>query len=533
MRFFNREGPIVAERHYHVPPLSRFDLDEVLGLIERWRYFVLHAPRQTGKTTALRTLRDRLNGTGRYRCVYVNVEAAQDPSEDLPVCMQTILSSLELEATRDLRDATFPSEWPEILQRTGPRQALRRLLSEWAAADPKPLVLFIDEIDTLIGATLLTVLRQLRSGYPDRPGHFPQSIILCGVRDVRDYRIRTASEAEPVLGGSAFNVKAKSLRLGDFSEREVCELLAQHTAETGQRFAAEAVAEIWRLSQGQPWLVNSLAAEACFEKAGVRDRSREVTFEAVTEARERLIRRRDTHLDQLAAILEEARVRRVVEPILSGETSEDVFHPDDVQYVRDLGLVARIDPVRIANPIYREVIPRELTSVTQAMLTHQPAWYIGADGRLLMDKLMEAFQAHLREHSEHWLDRFDYREAGPQLLLQAFLHRVVNSGGRIEREYGVGRRRMDLAVLWPVRPGGPGTPAVAEQRIVVECKLIRKGPEATLEEGLRQTVAYMDLWGAEKGHLALFDRRGGRSWQERLYRRDESHQGRVIAVWGL
>ena len=87
MRFFNREGPIVAERHYHVPPLSRFDVDEVLGAIERWHYFVLHAPRQTGKTTTLRALRDRLNGTGRYRCVYVNVEAAQDPSEDLPLCM--------------------------------------------------------------------------------------------------------------------------------------------------------------------------------------------------------------------------------------------------------------------------------------------------------------------------------------------------------------------------------------------------------------------------------------------------------------
>ena len=205
-----------------------------------------------------------------------------------------------MEATRDLRDATFPSVWPEILQRMGPRQALRRLLSEWAAADPKPLVLLIDEIDALMGATLLTVLRQLRSGYPDRPGHFPQSIILCGVRD---YRIHTASEAGPVLGGSAFNVKAKSLRLGDFSEREVRELLDQHTAETGQWFTEEARAEIWRLSQGQPWLVNALAAETCFAKAGLRDRSREVTFEAVTEARERLIRRRDTHLDQLAAIM--------------------------------------------------------------------------------------------------------------------------------------------------------------------------------------------------------------------------------------
>ena len=533
MRFFNTSGPIVPEQHYYVAPLSRLDLDELLGLIDQGRYFVLHAPRQTGKTSGLRALRELLNEAGRHRCVYVNVENAQWTGEDVRAGMQTILSRVGIEARNTLDDRFAYEIWPEILEREGAGGALQEVLAAFSAADPKPLVLLIDEIDALVGATLLSVLRQLRSGYPDRPRHFPQSVILCGVRDVRDYRIHTASEAGPVLGGSAFNVKAKSLRLGDFSEREVRGLLAQHTAQTGQPFTEEARAELWRLSQGQPWLANALAAEVCFEKAGVRDRNREVTFEAVTKARERLIRRRDTHLDQLAAILEEERVRRVIEPVLSGETSEDVFRPDDVRYVRDLGLVAQSPPVRVANPIYREVIPRELTSVTQELLTHQPAWYIGADGRLLMDKLMEAFQAHFREHSEHWLDRFDYREAGPQLLLQAFLHRVVNSGGRIEREYGVGSRRMDLAVIWPVRSVGAETAAVAEQRIVVECKLLKRAPEATLEEGLGQTVAYMELWGAEEGHLALFDRRGGRSWQERLYRREEVHESRMIVVWGM
>ncbi len=531
MRFFNTSGPIVPDQHYHVPPLSRFDLDDLLALIEQGRFFVLHAPRQTGKTTALRALRELLNEIGRYRCVYVNVETAQGPEEDLALCMQAVLDSLALEAERHGPAAGFPSMWPDVLRRVGPRSALRRVLAEWSANSPKPLVLLIDEIDSLIGATLLSVLRQLRSGYPDRPKRFPQSVILCGVRDVRDYRIRSTSEKTAVLGGSAFNIKAASLRLGDFREQEVRDLLAQHTAETGQRFADGAVAELWRLTRGQAWLVNALAAEVCFEKAGLRDRRREVTFDALTEARERLIRRRDTHLDQLAAVLEEDRVRRVVEPILSGETS-DAFGPDDLQYVRDLGLVAQTDPARIVNPIYREVVPRELTTVTQALLPHQPAWYVGTNGRLLMDRLMEAFQAHFRDHSEHWLDRFEYREAGPQLLLQAFLHRVVNSDGRIEREYGVGRRRMDLAIIWPVRPPRPGAPA-AEQRVVVECKLVRKAPETTLREGLTQTADYMDAWRAEDGHLVLFDRRDARSWSERLYRRQEEHHGRSITVWGL
>ena len=401
MRFFNTTGPIVAEQHYHVPPLSRLDADGLQELIERWRYFVLHAPRQTSKTTVLRTLRNRLNASGRYRCAYVDVSPASAAREDVGAAMQAMLSVLGWESKSTLDDPIAYEIWPEILKREGAHAALRRVLAEWAASDARPLVVFIDEVDSLMGDTLLSVLRQLRAGYPDRPKRFPQSVVLCGVRNVRDYRIHAASEPAPVLGGSGFNIKAESLRLGDFSEGEVRSLLAQHTAETGQEFAKAALAELWRLTQGQPWLVNALAHEVCFAKAGLRDRTREVTLEAVTEARERLIRRRDTHLDQLAAILEEERVRRVVEPLLSGEESDEQFDRDALRYVRDLGLVARTKPVRVANPLYREVIPRELTYAIQAMLWHEPAWYVGEDGRLRLDKLLEAFQTYFREHSEH------------------------------------------------------------------------------------------------------------------------------------
>ena len=238
----------------------------------------------------------------------------------------------------------------------------------------------------------------------------------------------------------------------------------------------------------------------------------------------------------MGAVLSERRVQRVVEPLLSGEAGDEMFRPDDLQYVRDLGLVAQSKPVRVANPLYREVIPRELTSVTEEVLVQEPAWYVGGDGRLLVDKLMAAFQAHFREHSEHWLERFQYREAGPQLLLHAFVHRIVNGGGRVEREYGVGRRRMDLALIWPVCPGGVGTPpAVGEQRIVVECTVVRRvrGVGATLQEGLAQTVAYMDVWDAEAGHLVLFDQRSGKSWEEKVSRREEPFADRLVTVWGM
>ena len=155
----------------------------------------------------------------------------------------------------------------------------------------------------------------------------------------------------------------------------------------------------------------------------------------------------------------------------------------DIEYVRDLGLIARDGPLRIANPIYAEVEPRELTWAAQELLVQDTAWYVGADGGLDVEKLLGAFQDFFREHSEHWLGRFDYAEAGPQLLLQALLQRVVNSGGRIEREYGLGRGRTDLLIVWP-RGGEEAPPGAAVSRSVVECKILHKSLERTIADGL-------------------------------------------------
>ena len=508
MRFFNTEGPVRPDKHYCVPPLARLDLDWILTFIRREKYFVLHAPRQTGKTSTLLALRDLLNAgsTGAYRCVYANIEVGQWAREDVEAAMRSILGGLASRARRTLGEA----------------------LSRWAEADPRPLVLLFDEIDTLVGDTLIAVLRQLRAGYDLRPESFPQSVILCGVRDVRAYRIHASSQKDIVTGGSAFNIKAESLRMGDFSEDEMRALLAQHTGETGQTFAPDALECLWTRTRGQPWLVNALAYEVCFRNEPGHDGAPTITAGEILEAQEQLVMRRVTHLDQLADKLREARVRRVVEPLLSGG-DERPFSAHDLEYVRDLGLIARDAPTRIANPVYAEVVPRELTYTTEAGLVQETTWYVDADGSLDVVKLLEAFQTFFREHSEHWVERFEYREAGPQLLLQAFLHRIVIGGGRIEREYGLGRGRTDLLIVWPAT-----TPDRTVNKVVVECKVMhpRKGLESTIEAGLVQTAAYMDRWGAAEGHLVVFDRDADRSWEEKVFRRAPDRDAR-IHVWGM
>lgn len=532
-KFFNTAGPIKPDIHYNVDSLKRIHLDEILSLIRQQKYFVLHAPRQTGKTSCLLALRDYLNTQGQYICVYANVEAGQAARNDVKEVVETTASAIAYRTEMVLK-SRMPREILQQLKKEGvsPGSFLTDYIRALCWALPKPLVLFIDEIDALVGDSLVSVLRQIRAGYDQRPESFPQSIVLCGVRDVRDYRI-VLSNQDIVTGGSAFNIKAKSLRLGNFTKEEIHDLFMQHTAATGQEFDEACFPLIWEATEGQPWLVNALGYEVTSEMKENRDPSVRIIPEMIYRAQERIIYRRDTHIDILIDKLREDRVRRVIGPILANEDGEVEKHlqDDDIQYVVDMGLIVRGKPLRVANAIYREVIPRELTWARQQTLIQQSVWYMNPDNSINMAKLMTDFQQFFRENADSWIERFDYKESGPQLLLQAFLQRVVNGGGYIDREYGLGRGRTDLLITKPLTEhyGGPF------QRIVMELKIFRSNMEETIRKGLEQTVEYMDRCGGtiNEGHFILFDRRPGIPWDEKIWHRTETCGGRTIEVWGM
>lgn len=521
----------MAAEHYCVDPLARIDLDEIFSLIESKRFFVLHAPRQTGKTTCLLALMKHLNAQGRYRALYVNIETAQTAREDVSRGLRAVCSQVASSLRMHLGDGPTADRWLEIFNDHGPDDALLELLRLWTGADrSRPAVLLLDEIDALVGDTLISVLRQLRAGYADRPEYFPASVVLCGVRDLRDYRIHTGG-GEIVTGGSAFNVKAESIRVGNFTRADIADLYGQHTAETGQRFEAEIFDKVWDDTAGQPWLVNALAREACFKLPEGKDRARPIDVELYLQAREQLIRSRGTHLDQLADKLKEERIHRVMANLLSGETAAETISSDDLQYVQDMGLITLDNQIRIGNAIYREIIPRELTWTRQLSIAEETLWYVADDKRLDMRKLLQAFQQFFRENADAWIERFQYKEAGPQLLLQAFLQRIVNGGGRITREYGLGMRRMDLYLEWPLDEAlafrGP------LQRIVLELKLQRESLKSTLAAGLAQTARYAETCGADEAHLLIFDRSTRKPWSKKIWQRSEAVEGRTIRVWGM
>ncbi|MBI4605741.1 MAG: ATP-binding protein [Planctomycetes bacterium] len=536
-RAFNVAGPNKPEIHYTLDPEPR--LPGLRGLIDQQSYLVLHAPRQTGKTTLMDLMARKLTEEGKYTALHFSIEASRPFSRNVPVALSTALDSLRGTAEALLPEGLRPP--PEVFASIAePAHALFYVLEEWAKRSPRPLVLFIDEIDAIEEDALISVLHQLRNGYKLRSRDFPQSIALIGLRDVREYKARVRPERESLGSSSPFNIKAESLTLESFTAHDVAALYRQHTAETGQEWREEAVALAFEQTGGQPWLVNALARQVV-ERVST-DRSRAIAPSDIQEAKEILILRRDTHLDSLAERLHEERVRRIVEPILvGGFTGADVYN-DDLLYVSDLGLVTRPPAtIKIANPIYAEVIPRTLTFVLQSNLAIETQWYVLPDGRLDMLKLLSEFQDFYRQHGEMCLERYDYKEAGPHLVLYAWLQRVVNGGGHLTRESAIGTGRADLLIEWPASADArlrrwPIPAGVAVQREALEVK-VRSG-ESPERKGLEQLGQYLTRLGLAAGHLLIFDRRPDRSWEEKVFRREgvplPPPFGELrAAVWGV
>lgn len=486
-KWFNTAGPCQPDIHYMLSPLAR--LPQLEQLIAQRGYFVIHAPRQTGKTTAMLALAQRLTASGNYTAILLSAEVGAAFPNNPGAAEQAILDAWQDDASFWLPPNLQPPAWPV----SKPGRQIGAALSAWARQSPRPLVVFIDEIDALQDATLISILRQLRNGYPKRPSHFPHALALIGVRDVRDYKVASGG-GNRLNTASPFNIKIESLTLNNFTQAEVAELYSQHTAATGQVFNPEALQRAFDLTQGQPWLINALARQMV--EVLVPDSKNVVEVGHVNAAKEILIQRQDTHLDSLASILREDRVRAVIEPMLAGQELGDIPN-DDRQFLVDLGLVVRPREGGLApaNPIYREVLPRVLASGTQDSLpVIRPSW-LTPEGMLDPEQLLQAFLSFWRQHGQPLLKSAPYHEIAPHLVMMAFLHRVVNGGGSLEREYAIGSDRMDLCLRY------------GEAILAMELKVWREGRPDPLTKGLEQLEGYLAGLGIETGWLVIFDQR--------------------------
>ena len=486
-KWFNTAGPCQADIHYMLPASDR--LPELVDLIDQRNYFVIHAPRQTGKTTAMMTLAQELTASGKYNAVMVSVEVGAAFPDSPEIAEKAILGAWYKNARFWLPKELHPPSAPEA--ESG--QRINAALTAWAEVSPLPIVLFVDEIDSLQNQTLITVLRQLRDGFPLRPQGFPQSVALVGMRDVRDYKYASGG-SDRLNTSSPFNIKVRSFTLSNFTLEDVRNLYQQHTEATGQIFTKDAIALAFHLTQGQPWLVNAIAKEITEYIA--KDPVTPITAELVNQAKEILIQRQDTHLDSLAERLRDERVKAIIQPILAGQELPDVPQ-DDVRYVLDLGLCHNENGLAIANPIYQEVLPRVLAYVTSASMGYiQPIW-LSDQGEFLPDRLLESFLEFWQQHGEPLFKSTPYPEIAPHLVLMAFLHRVVNGIGTLEREYAIGSGRMDICLRY------------GKVILGMELKVWRDRRSDPINQGLKQLDKYLSGLNLDTGWLVIFDRREG------------------------
>ena len=517
-KFFNTAGPCIPAEHYMLPALDR--LPEIRRLVARRQYFVIHAPRQTGKTTAIQALVREINDKGDIVALYCTLETLQNATD--PDKANCAIRNLLIDNYRAafLGNSDPANQVYDVSESGCAELAVRSALRQLCRQAGKPLAVFFDEADCLFGNVLVSFLRQLRDGYVNRATvPFPVSIALVGMLDVRDYKAQVRPDGSSLGEISPFNIIAEDLLIPNFTESDIATLYAQHTAATGQKFADDVVADVWRLTRGQPWLVNAIAND-CVAKIHCCRYDETITVEDVEAAKEAIIRRRDTHVDSLMERMREPRVRRIVEPLISGDRSELTYNDEDYRYITDLGLL-RVDRGALvpANPMYAEIIGRYLSRGEQdAMIRSVPETPWVKDDGLDMSGLMTAFQQFWRENSGADRDIMGYRESVPHLVLMAFLQRVTNGGGHINREMAVGTGRLDLCVEF----------RGARYAIEVKTSANFQG-----EKSYSQCAKYLDVLGLEEGWMPIFEKSMEKTWDEKIYSRDVAVEGKTIHVIGL
>ncbi len=476
-RRFNTAGPNDPARHLTVSVLNR--IPGVRALIDEGSYFVLHAPRQWGKTTALLDLAATLNREGAHVAAVLSLEPGA-AFTDAGAAELAILDSWRYDLAAYLpADVKLP-RWPEA----PPGNRIGAALSAWAQEAPRPLVVLLDAIDALSPEVRASVVRQIRAGKPRSPRAFPWSL---GVASLH------GPQGEDAAAAGSVSIECDVIALPPFGREDVGVIFGNVAEATGAELLSGAVDRAFELTQGHPFLVSALAQRLADQAHGQK---RPIMASDVDKARDALLDKRGGYLDVLEGRIKEARLRAVLEQITAGVTRG--LPGEDVRAVIELGVVRRTSDGRlvIANPIFLGLVTRCLPGSSRSIFpADQPPW-VGPDGRLDPPKLLEAFLDFWRRHGEELFSTAPYSELSP-LVLTAFLHRVVTSGGMIEREYALGRGRMDVCI----RQGG--------EALAMVVKVRRDREPDPVPEGIEQVEDALDRLGIDVGWLVIFDRRPG------------------------
>lgn len=450
---FAPTGPVAGQVQYCLPPLDRCNYGYLRTLLDQHCLWQLQAPPRSGKTTFLRALAAQLTADG-YACQYLNAAA-----------QTTLLADLK----------------------------------HWLTAASPP-VLLLDNLDALPPAERHDGLRVLDRHWREQE-RWPAGLVLASAYDLHG-------------ADSPLQADLRQVHLADFSREQIAALYAQHAAANGQRLTEAALDWLWMWTEGQPWLVNALGWTACVELPVGGERPPVLTTLQLEPALHHLWQAGQAPLPRLAERLQEPPLVRVLDALLSG-AGEAELKGADVAVARGLGLLRATGPVHIAHPYYRELLPRLLIRDTAHSLLRLPSWYSDDRGRLELARVLGDLRVFWRQHAARWLAACPYRQSGPLLLAQAFLHRMLDE--YLTHHYDLGWGRHDLLLRRPYRGG-------LQQAVLV---LTGNGSQRVdLTAALAQTATVMQQQDIDEGHLLLFDR------QDPIHAQ-EWRQGRLVEVWSM
>lgn len=484
-RRFNTAGPNDSTRHATISARSR--VPALWDVVAQGSYFVLHAPRQMGKTTLLLDLAAELNREKTHVAAVVSLEPGAAFSA-IDAAELAMLDSWRYDFAAYLPADISVPRWPDA----PPGNRIGAALSAFAQTCPRPLVLFFDGLDTLSRDVRVCVIRQIRAGKPRRPRAFPWAIGFASLRDPRELETSQGPGSASVPT-SSMSLEAEVFPLPPLTREQVeqlCQVLAERLA---QPVSTSALDRLYELTQGAPFLVNSFLARAVemFEQ-----RKGPLTAADIDKIRDHVLERRGGMLDEVIERMRDAKLKSLLEQVGQGNLRD--ISSEAGRVAVDLGVVRDQSDgsVQYTNPIWRMLVARQSPAAKSSIfVTDKPSW-VRPDGRLDPENLLETFLEFWRRHGDQVFAGATYGELSP-LVLTAFLNGIVKNGGLIEREYALGRGRMDVCI----RQGGSAVALVVKVR--------RERDADPMVEGLSQIDESLARHGIEDGWLVIFDRRQG------------------------
>lgn len=516
MRSFGTQGPVNPQEHYVVSRTE--EIADYLKRVEKGKYIVLFAPRQTGKTTFFQAALEKLTTYSPLNSLSDNTKSASTYNY-FPIQLNfDIYKNLELPAFYNHLFKQIRERIETVFQRRGisPTDTLRQYLDSTTLTDhlsmlsffkrfggvldsdynEQQVVIVIDEFDGIPQAAVSDFLHTLRHIYISGKPRCPHSVGIVGVKSIAQLNYDRSI--------SPFNIQDE-FHLPNFTLEQVQELIGQYTDEAGQPFAPDVIESIHKQTAGQPVLVNRFA-QILTEELDIA-KTEPITITHFSKAHAQLLHERNTNIEHLTTnIRKNPRFEYVLMRIMDQDEGLDYNMDDDIiNELATYGIIKKASDgmCEILNPIYLYRIMRTFKPIVNGLedqyihgdSTEEFLNYVTPTELIDMGALLDNFRDFITRAGFKILQVPDTpQESVGRHLLLAYLDQFVKLiGGFMHIEVQTGRGRMDIIITHNQR------------KYIIETKIWRR--ENRYQAGKKQLAVYLNTESVKEGYYIVFDHR--------------------------